>query len=54
MELRTDVERMMGKNFDRQSFHDFILAQGLVPPPLLREAVMTEYVKNPMAASATN
>ena len=28
MELRTDVERMLGKNFDRQSYHDFILSQG--------------------------
>lgn len=45
MELRTDVERMLGKDFDRQSYHDFILAQGLIPPALLREAVMSEYVK---------
>jgi uncharacterized protein (DUF885 family) len=44
MELRTDAERMLGKNFDRQSYHDFILAQGLVPPTLLREAVMNGYV----------
>ncbi len=45
MELRTDVERLLGRNFDRQSYHDFILAQGLVPPSLLREAVMNEFVK---------
>jgi uncharacterized protein (DUF885 family) len=45
MELRTDAERMLGKKFDRQSYHDFILAQGLVPPSLLRDAVMNEYVK---------
>ncbi len=45
MELRTDVERMLGKSFDRQDYHDFILAQGLVPPSLLREAIMNEYVK---------
>ncbi|HWV99057.1 MAG TPA: DUF885 domain-containing protein [Candidatus Acidoferrum sp.] len=45
MELRTDAERMLGKSFDRQSYHDFILSQGLVPPPLLREAVMNDYVK---------
>jgi len=49
MELRTDAERMLGKNFDRQSYHDFILSQGLVPPPLLREAVMNEYVKGRQA-----
>jgi uncharacterized protein (DUF885 family) len=45
MELRTDAERAMGRNFDRQVFHDFILGQGLVPPALLREAVMTGFVK---------
>jgi hypothetical protein len=45
MELRTDAERLIGKNFDRQSYHDFVLAQGLVPPYLLREAVMNDYVK---------
>ena len=53
MELRTDVERLIGKNFDRQSYHDFILAQGLVPPPLLREAVMNDYVK-PRTLQASN
>ena len=50
MELRTDAERMLGKNFDRQGFHDFILSQGLVPPALLREAVMTQYVKTHAAS----
>ena len=29
MELRTDVERALGKRFDRQNYHDFVLAQGL-------------------------
>ena len=45
VELRTDAERMLGKSFDRQSYHDFILAQGLLPPSLLRDAVLNEYVK---------
>jgi len=53
MELRTDAERLIGKNFDRQSYHDFILAQGLVPPYLLREAVMNDYVK-PRALQASS
>ena len=45
MELRADAERKIGsKEFDRQSYHDFILAQGLLPPALLRDAVMTGYV----------
>lgn len=51
MELRADTERMLGKSFDRQSYHDFILSQGFVPPSLLREAVMAQYVKPRMAAA---
>jgi len=34
MELRRDTEKLMGKRFNQQAFHDFILAQGLLPPPL--------------------
>lgn len=45
MELRTEVERLMGPRFDRQKYHDFILAQGPLPPALLRKAVLEEFVK---------
>ena len=44
MELRTEVERTLGHKFDLQRFHDFILSQGLLPPALLREAVMEQFV----------
>jgi len=44
MELRTDVERKLGDSFDRQAFHDFLLAQGVLPPGLLRKAVMEDFV----------
>jgi uncharacterized protein (DUF885 family) len=44
MELRADAERAMGAKFDRQKFHDFILAQGLLPPRILRKAVFEEFV----------
>lgn len=44
MELRTDAERLLGEAFDRQAYHDFLLAQGLLPPRLLRQAVMDEFV----------
>jgi uncharacterized protein (DUF885 family) len=54
MELRTDVERLLGKSFDRQSYHDFLLAQGLVPPALLREAVMNSYIKPRTAQASVN
>jgi hypothetical protein len=45
MELRTDVERLLGDAFDRREYHDFVLAQGLLPPALLRQAVIEGYVK---------
>ena len=44
MELRTDVERILGDDFDRRAFHDFILAQGLLPATLLRQAVMERFL----------
>jgi uncharacterized protein (DUF885 family) len=34
----------MGARFDQQKFHDFILAQGLLPPRILRKAVFEEFV----------
>lgn len=44
MELRAEVERVLGPKFDRQKFHDFLLAQGPLPPSLLRQAVFEEFV----------
>ena len=42
--LRTEVEQHLGERFDQRAFHDFLLAQGLLPPDLLREAVLSEFV----------
>lgn len=42
--LRKDTEGALGKKFDQKKYHDFILAQGLLPPDLLREAVMQGFV----------
>jgi Bacterial protein of unknown function (DUF885) len=43
-EIRSDAEKRLGSKFNVQHFHDFILAQGLLPPNLLRKAVMTGLV----------
>jgi uncharacterized protein (DUF885 family) len=48
--LRKDVESAMGAKFDQKKFHDFILAQGLLPPDLLRKAVMSDFVGGQTAA----
>lgn len=42
--LRKDTEKALGSKFSAQRFHDFILSQGILPPSLLREAVMTDFV----------
>ncbi len=42
--LRADTEKALGKKFDALKFHDFILSQGLLPPNLLRKAVMEQFV----------
>ncbi|HTQ80693.1 MAG TPA: DUF885 domain-containing protein, partial [Thermoanaerobaculia bacterium] len=44
MELRSEVERILGKRFDRQRYHDFLLAQGPLPPSLLRKAVYEQFL----------
>ena len=43
-ELRADTGRAMGARFNLQSFHDFVLAQGLAPPASIRRAVFDEFV----------
>ena len=45
--LREDTEKALsakGAKFDQKKFHDFILAQGLLPPDLMRQAVMEDFV----------
>ena len=45
LELRLEVEKALGPKFEAGKFHDFILSQGLLPPGLLRKAVLAEFVK---------
>ena len=42
--LRTQTELKLREDFDQQAFHDFVLAQGILPPEILKDAVMTEFV----------
>jgi hypothetical protein len=45
LEIRRAAEKALGAKFDVLKFHDFILSQGLLPPDLLRKAVMEEFVQ---------
>ena len=42
--LRAQTELKLRDKFDQQAFHDFVLAQGLLPPDILKDAVMSEFV----------
>jgi hypothetical protein len=42
--LRKETEAALGSKFNQKKFHDFILAQGLLPPDLMRKAVMEDFV----------
>lgn len=44
METRQRAELALRERFDEQAFHDFVLAQGLIPPDLLQQAVMNEFL----------
>ena len=48
MQLRKDVESAMGKRFNQLAYHDFLLAQGLLPPALLRKTAMDHFGSKPV------
>jgi uncharacterized protein (DUF885 family) len=44
LSLRKETETALGKKFDQKKFHDFILSQGLLPPDLMRAAVLEDFI----------
>jgi uncharacterized protein (DUF885 family) len=44
LSLRKETENLLGPKFDQKRFHDFILKQGLLPPDLMRKAVLEDFV----------
>ncbi|WP_299163628.1 DUF885 domain-containing protein [uncultured Eudoraea sp.] len=44
MELRAETELILGEKFDQLAFHDFVLGQGLLPPRLIKKAVLEEFI----------
>ena len=44
MELKSRIELALGKSFDRKRYHDFLLAQGLLPPKVLARTVEAEFL----------
>ncbi|MFN8611822.1 MAG: DUF885 domain-containing protein [Vulcanimicrobiota bacterium] len=44
-QLRDETEKAMGAKFSARDFHNFVLDQGLLPPPLLRETVRQHFLR---------
>jgi hypothetical protein len=44
LSLRKETEAKLQGKFDQKKFHDFLLAQGLLPPDLMRAAVLEDFV----------
>jgi uncharacterized protein (DUF885 family) len=44
LSLRQETEAALGKKFDQKKFLDFILGQGLLPPDLMRSAVLEDFI----------
>ncbi len=42
--LRAQTELKLREKFNQQAFHDFVLDQGMLPPDILKDAVMNEFV----------
>ncbi len=42
--LRKETEAALGASFRPLRFHDFLLAQGLLPPDLMRKAVVEDFI----------
>jgi uncharacterized protein (DUF885 family) len=45
MAMRTEVELRLRDQFNQREYHDFLLRQGVLPPDILRQAVMDEFVQ---------
>lgn len=49
MGIRAKAELALGDKFVPQRFHDFLLAQGLLPPKLLEQAVVETFIPGELA-----
>jgi hypothetical protein len=54
LQLRRDAEAALGQKFNAEAFHDFILAQGLLPPDQMRLAVPDDFIPQQKSASAAS
>ena len=50
--LKTLAEIELGNRFDLQAFDDFVIAQGILPPTLMRQAVLQDFIPSQKAKVA--
>jgi len=48
--LKTLAEIELGERFNLKAFNDFIIAQGILPPELMKQAVLEEFIPSQKAA----
>jgi uncharacterized protein (DUF885 family) len=49
--LKTQAEILLGERFSLKAFNDFVISQGILPPELMRKAVLEEFVPAQLAAA---
>jgi uncharacterized protein (DUF885 family) len=52
MQLKAEIRLALGKGFNRLRFHDFLLAQGTLPPWVIAQAVASEFIPAEKARSS--
>ncbi|WP_188705289.1 DUF885 domain-containing protein [Silvimonas iriomotensis] len=50
--LQVQTRLLLGDQFSMQAFNDFVVSQGLLPPDLMRKAVLESFVPTQLAAGA--
>jgi len=50
--LRAETELLLKDQFNQQAYHDFLLAQGLLPPEVLHKAVVENFIGPLLAENA--
>jgi uncharacterized protein (DUF885 family) len=48
--LKTLAEIELGERFKLKAFNDFVIAQGILPPALMKQAVLEEFIPAQKAA----
>ncbi|WP_188691986.1 DUF885 domain-containing protein [Silvimonas amylolytica] len=52
--LLTQTRLLLGPQFNLQAFNDFVVSQGLLPPELMRKAVLESFVPTQLAAGGAS